>query len=182
MADENATTDIGAGLEIEAKPKGGMSGKVLILLGVLPNLLLIGGIAGAYFMGLLDPLFNPQMPDGAQAAKVEEAAPPELEGDDSVFYKLPDLLVNLNVGGRKSAYLKLSVSLELPDGSHVDHLDRVRPRIIDSFQVYLRELRVDDLTGSAGIQRLREELLYRVNAAVKPAVVRDVLFKEMLIQ
>lgn len=182
MADENATTEIGDGLEVEAKPKGGASGKVLILLGLLPNLLLIGGVAGAYFAGLLDPLFNPQPAPTEEVAKVEEAAPPELESDDSVFYKLPDLLVNLNVGGRKSAYLKLSLSLELPDGKHIDHLDRVRPRIIDSFQVYLRELRVDDLTGSAGIQRLREELLYRVNAAARPAVVRDVLFKEMLIQ
>lgn len=182
MPEEKTTTDIGDGLQVEAKPKGGLSGKVLILLGLLPNLVLVGGVAGAYFAGLLDPLLKPEAVAGTQqAAKVEEA-PPELVGTDSVFYKLPDLLVNLNVGERKTAYLKLSVSLELPDGTHVEHLDRVRPRIIDSFQVYLRELRVEDLTGSAGIQRLREELLYRVNAAARPAVVRDVLFKEMLIQ
>ena len=181
MADQTSTTDIGDGLEVEAKPKGGISGKVLILLGILPNLLLVGGVAGAYFSGLLDPLLKSETAV-EQVAEAEQSAPPELVGDDSYFYKLPDLLVNLNVGGRKSAYLKLSVSLELPDDSHIDHLDRVRPRIIDSFQVYLRELRVEDLSGSAGIQRLREELLYRVNAAARPAVVRDVLFKEMLIQ
>ena len=53
---------------------------------------------------------------------------------------------------------------------------------MDNFQVYLRELRVEDLRGSAGVQRLREELLMRVNAAVHPIEVRDVLFKEMLVQ
>ena len=54
------------------------------------------------------------------------------------------------------------------------------PRIVDSFQVYLRELRIEDLQGSAGLQRLREELLMRVNSAAQPTVVRDVRFREML--
>ena len=58
----------------------------------------------------------------------------------------------------------------------------LRPRIIDHFQVYLRELRVEDLRGSAGIYRLREELLARVNAAVKPTKVENVLFREVLVQ
>ena len=56
------------------------------------------------------------------------------------------------------------------------------PRIVDNFQVYLRELRVEDLRGSSGLYRLREELLQRVNAAAAPAKVTDVLFKELLIQ
>ncbi len=56
------------------------------------------------------------------------------------------------------------------------------PRIIDNFQVYLRELRVEDLKGSAGMYRLREEMLIRVSAAVAPAKINDVLFKEMLVQ
>ena len=39
-----------------------------------------------------------------------------------------------------------------------------------------------DLRGSAGLYRLREELLVRVNKAAAPAKVSDVLFKEMLVQ
>ena len=39
-----------------------------------------------------------------------------------------------------------------------------------------------DLSGSAGLQRLREELFMRVSNAAAPTVVRDVLFREMLIQ
>ena len=64
----------------------------------------------------------------------------------------------------------------------VDHLKKVLPRIIDNFQVYLRELRVEDLRGSAGLQRLREELLMRVSNAARPAQIRDILFREMLVQ
>jgi flagellar FliL protein len=58
----------------------------------------------------------------------------------------------------------------------------VAPRVIDQFQTYLREMRVEDLRGSAGIYRLRQELLYRVNIAADPVKVKDVLFQEMLIQ
>ncbi len=61
-------------------------------------------------------------------------------------------------------------------------ISAVMPRIVDNFQIYLRELRIEDLRGSDGIYRLREELLARVNAAVAPVKVTDVLFKEMLVQ
>ena len=68
------------------------------------------------------------------------------------------------------------------DPGDIPRLETILPRIIDNFQVYLRELRIEDLQGSAGLYRLREELLTRVSVAAAPAKVHDVLFKEMLIQ
>ena len=99
-----------------------------------------------------------------------------------VFYDLPEMLVNLNANKRGSGFLKITLSLELKAETDKEQLKKVMPRIVDSFQVYMRELRLEDLQGSAGLQRLREELLIRVNAVSKPTVVRDVLFKEMLVQ
>lgn len=162
--------------EVELRPgSGGLSGKKLVLFIVLPILLLIGGGAGAYFSGLLDPLIGAEKPvEGEQTA--------EAEVTPSVYYEMPEMLVNLNTGKRRSAYLKISISLELAGQEHLDQINTVLPRIVDTFHVYLRELRVEDLGGSAGMQRLREELLVRVNAAAHPAEVRDVLFREMLIQ
>ncbi len=61
-------------------------------------------------------------------------------------------------------------------------IESIKPRIVDNFEVYLRELRIDDLRGSAGMYRLREELLMRVTEAAQPVRVRDVLFQEMLVQ
>ena len=171
MVDQAATEDIGGGTE--AKPsEGGKSGKALVLFVVLPILLVLGGATGAYLGGLLDPLL------GAEEEHQEEVP----VAGESVFYDLPDMLVNISGGGRKASYLKISVSLELENPAALERVDQVLPRIVDSFQVYLRELRIEDLDGSAGLQRLREELLLRVNTAVQPVVVRDVLFKEMLIQ
>src|SRR3546814_6558485 len=99
-----------------------------------------------------------------------------------LFFDLPQMLVNLNTGGRKNNYLKIAISLELTSESDSVALENLLPRVVDNFQVYLRELRVEDLRGSAGVQRLREALLLRVKKAVHPIEVRDVLFKERLVK
>ena len=112
----------------------------------------------------------------------EEVTEGQELAEGAVFYDLPELLVNLNTGGRKSTMLKIRVSLELQTQADIPKVEEVLPRILDNFQVYLRELRIEDLKGSAGMYRLREELLTRVAAAAAPAKINDVLFKEMLVQ
>jgi len=114
---------------------------------------------------------------GEGAAHAEAAKP--------VFFDVPDILVNVSAGGDKPAFLKLSVSLELEGGGDAhatETIEQVMPRVVDQLQTYLRELRVEDLTGSASVFRLKEEMLRRVNLAVEPVKVKDVLFREMIIQ
>ena len=100
----------------------------------------------------------------------------------AVFFGLDEMVVNLNTSGRRQSVLKIKVALELASQADLVRVQAVIPRVVDNFQTYLRELRVDDLNGSAGLYRLREELLTRVNVAVQPAKVNAILFKEMLIQ
>jgi len=157
----------------ESSDKPGGKKKLIIIAVVL--LLAIGGIAAAYFTGLLQPII--ELITGEEATKEEE-----VDKENAVFFPLEELIVNLNAGGRKSTFLKIRISLELADGEDISRIESVMPRIMDNFQVYLRELRIEDLKGSAGMYRLREELLTRVNAAAAPAKIRDVLFKEMLVQ
>jgi flagellar FliL protein len=52
----------------------------------------------------------------------------------------------------------------------------------DLFTTYLRELRPEELRGSLGMHRLREELTARARVAAHPVKVTDVLFVEMLVQ
>ena len=176
MVDEVAddTDDV----EVEAVPKKkGLSGKKLVLFIVLPLLLVGGGGAGAYFSGLLDSVLGvEQAGEGDEFDTKAEAMEP------SVFHELPTMLVNLNEAGKRANYLKISIKLELTNEEDVASVMTIQPRIIDRFQVYLRELRVEDLEGSAGMQRLREELLNRVNKVAHPVQVRDVLFAELLVQ
>ena len=152
--------------------KGGKKGILIIGLVLL---LVVGGVGAVYFTGMLDPLLA--MISGEEGGQDEGGMV-----TDAVFYEVPEILVNLNTGARKSTFLKIRISLEVAKQSDIERIERMMPRIIDNFQVYLRELRVEDLKGSAGMYRLREEMLVRVSAAVAPAKINDVLFKEMLVQ
>jgi flagellar FliL protein len=161
----------------EAAPKKGL-GKFLskkMLMIAVPALLLVvgGGGAGAWFF-LLAPKDGP-----AKDAKAEEAplTPPKV-----AFSDMQDILVNIQSNDGTPAYLKLAVSLELSDDAEKTALQPLLPRVTDQFQAYLRELRLDDLKGSAGVLRLKQELLRRVNVAAAPYKVHDVLLKEMIVQ
>lgn len=160
----------------EGSQKGGR--RKLLLIVALAFLLVIGGVGASWWMGFLDPVIA--LLGGTKTEESEETVP--VVAAEAVFFDLPELLVNLNTGGRKSTFLKIRISLEVSSLDDVARVEQIMPRIIDNFQVYLRELRVDDLKGSAGMYRLREELLTRVSAAVAPAKINDVLFKEMLVQ
>ena len=152
--------------------------KKIILFVVLPVLLLLGiGIGAAVMLGAFSS--EPPPTDENAQEKEEEFEVPVIQ---TTFFEIPDLIVNLNTSGRKSAFLKIKISLEITDPADIDTINQLLPRIVDNFQVYLRELRIEDLQGSAGMYRLHEELLRRVNIAVRPAKVKDVLFKEMLVQ
>ena len=170
--DDAAEEDGDDGEDGEGGKKKGLSGKKLVLLVVLPLLLIIGGAAAAFFLGVFE---------SGEPEMVEEEGAPEVQ-QQVVFYDLPEMLVNLNTRGNQTSYLKIRVSLEIDDPLAVERLDALQPRIVDNFQVYLRELRAEYLSGSAGVYRLKEELLTRVNAAVAPVRVNDVLFREMLVQ
>ena len=158
-------------------PRRKLSGKRLVLFIILPLLVCIGGGVGLVFSGVPASLLG-----GGEEAAVQGEAEEAIEEGPGIFYDLPEMLVNLNTSDRRQSFLAISVSLELSSAEDLPHIEQVMPRIIDNFQIYLRELRIDDLRGSAGLYRLREELLRRVNDAVRPVRVRDVLFREMLVQ
>jgi flagellar FliL protein len=112
--------------------------------------------------------------------KHAEAAPAP---KPAVFLDMPEVLVNLNnAGSDRTQYLKVKVVLELPDEKLSEEIKPEMPRIMDTFQTYLRELRPTDLDGSAGLYRLKEELTKRVNIAIAPNKVNAVLFKEIIVQ
>ncbi len=162
----------------EAAPEKGGKKKLLIIVALL-LLLIVGGLAAAYFTGLMDPVIA--MITGKKGGGEDESAKYAQQRHPDNHDEL-DIWVILDNGGGKSSFLKIRISLELENQADIPKIERVMPRIVDNFQTYLRELRIDDLKGSAGMYRLREELLVRVSAAAAPAKIKDVLFKEMLVQ
>jgi flagellar FliL protein len=146
------------------KPKFPLKLMAIIAAGVV----LVAGLGvGAYFM-----IGN---------VRQSQAAPAPVK--PAVFIDLPEVLVNLsNTGSDRTQYLKVKIVLELSDQLLVQQITPVMPRVMDTFQTYLRELRPTDLDGSAGLYRLKEELTRRVNVALAPNKVNAVLFKEIIVQ
>lgn len=156
----------------DGKARRPRSRRRLLLPGAIGVAVLAAG-AGAYVY------FGWPQAGGVAAAP---APAPVREVKPAVFYELPDMTVNLTDTDRRPQYLRVRVALEVSDRATIAQITPLLPRVLDTFQVYLRELRLADLDGSAGIYRLKEELRRRINLAVYPAQVDDVLFKELLIQ
>jgi flagellar FliL protein len=168
----------------EGKEKGRKfalpSKKVMIIGGAGLAVLLIAGGAAAYFLGL----FSKKKVDakGTPEQIAAAAATPQKAAKLPHFIELPEMTVNLLNSGPKPQFLRMKVALELADAALAPQVQPLLPRVVDSFQVYMREMRPGDLEGSAGVQRLKEELTRRVNLAIQPVKVESVLFKELLVQ
>jgi flagellar FliL protein len=191
-----AAAEAAAGDDAESQPakKGGK--KKLIVLVAL-ELLLAGAGAGLWFGGILPPLLgmgkkaDPHAAedaghaagDGKGDAKADGKAVPKPDAKPlPVFMDLPEIIANLNAGPRRNSFIKLRPKLELARAEDEAAIKAAMPRLMDLFQTYLREMRPEELRGSAGTYRLREELLARANIAVAPARIVDVLFPEIIVQ
>lgn len=179
--------DDDAGTEI-ASQSGGISKKVIIA--VLVLLLILGGGAAAYFTGAVDKLLGTEPVNCEEvkegdahyaecAAKLAESVVTQGPG---VFFAIPDLIVNLSSNAKQPRFLKVSLKVELEKAEDQPRFEAILPRVIDQFQTYLRELRIEDLSGSSGMYRMKIELLTRVRAAAPDISIRDVLFQEILVQ
>ena len=165
-----AEADVEEGAAQSAPAKRGISRKVLIIGAAGLTVLLAAG-AGLYFF-----VFAGRAAD--DAARAAALAAPE-----TFIFNLPTMTVNLNDDGAEGdAFMKLTIALEVADESVMREIQPRMAKVVDAFQVYLRELRKSDLEGSAGIYRLKEELRRRVNLAIFPAHVEGILFKEILVQ
>jgi flagellar FliL protein len=194
VADADAPAPSGEeaeGVEGEAKPaKKGLP--KIVLIAAAAAVVLVGGGGTAAFMMLgkggathaAKPAKKVEKKDDKKAAdgKKDPNAPVVADGPNGVvFYTLPDLVVNMQTADGRPSFLKLKLTLELPDHDTADALDPNLPRLQDMFQVFLRELRPEDLAGSEGGYQLRMEILRRVNLVISPSKANAVLIEEMLV-
>jgi flagellar FliL protein len=160
--------------------------KLLILVAIVVVVLL--AVAGVLFSGVLggkekekeDAETTQEQP--AEGAEGGEGAAGKPVVQKPVYYELPEFLVNLTSATNRTSFLKMSVTLELRDKEAVAIIEANSPRIMDMFNTYLREVRPQDLSGSAGIFRLRGELMMRINRTIEEGLVKDILFSEIIIQ
>lgn len=184
-----ADTDEGEGGE--DTPQGGTAKKKKMMMIIIAvAVLLLCGIGGGLYLFVFSG--GETQAEDAGHGTTADAGHGDAHGGESAdghgaaggvaYFDMPELLVNIQGADGSAAYLKLSISLEVPSEADKAGLEGLQPRITDQLQSYLRELRTDDLKGSAGVMRVKEEMLRRVRVAAAPYKVRDVLLKEMVVQ
>lgn len=148
-----------------APPARRFSKKLMIIVaGVV--IIVLAGAAAAYF--LLRPA------SGEPQAEAEVPA--------EAFVDVPALIVNLRSSDGDTKLIKLHVLLVPTDAAKSEEIKAKLPLVIDRYQPFLRELRPEDLMGSAALFRIKEELLIRSNDAVGAGSVGDVLIQDLIQQ
>lgn len=184
---EAAPAPSGEGEDAPAKKKPPMM-LIAIAAGAL---VVVGGGGAAAFM-----MLGGGKGAHAEAAHEKPKAKKKKEGGDKekggkspisegpngvVYYTMPDIVANMQTTDGRPGYLKLKLAFELPDEDAAEAIEPNAPRLNDMFQTFLRELRPEDLAGSAGSYQLRMEIQRRVNLVIAPAKVNSVLIQEMLL-
>lgn len=151
------------------KPKNRM--KLLIAGGSAALLLLAAASGGAWWM-LRD--------KGGEHEPVAAAA--SAETDSASYIEAPTLTVNLRSGDGQARFLKLRFILVATHASKVDSIKERLPVVLDALQPFLRELRPEDLAGSAAVFRIKEEMMSRTTQALGAGTVKDVLIQDLVQQ
>ncbi|HWV20137.1 MAG TPA: flagellar basal body-associated FliL family protein [Devosia sp.] len=164
----------------EAPAKKGVN-KLFIIIGAAALVVLLAGAGLFFFMssGSSAPAADAHSASGEHGAAAGEHGAGAV---DTFIFNLEPMMVNLQSVDGVQNYMKLTVALEVANESMMTEIQPRLAKVVDAFQVYMRELRKSDLEGSAGVYRLKEELLRRVNLAVYPARIESILFKEILVQ
>lgn len=176
MAEQNSGSDNNDFDDADENASKKGKSKMLVVIGAVVALLAIGGGAMMFMGG------GKAKSEEEHAEEVSEPTKGGKVAAKPVYYELPEFLVNLSGSGNRVSFLKMSVTLELRDQAAVPLVEANKPRIIDTFNTYLREMRPTDLNGSAGIYRLRDELMTRINKTVEEGLVKDILFSEIIVQ
>jgi flagellar FliL protein len=161
--------------EQEEQPKGGKK-KLIILLVVL--LILIGGGGGAAYKFLvLDKQKKNQ--EENKAEKIQE----EIRNVENIgiMFEVGTFVVNLS-DKDADRYLKVTVILEIENEQVKQEVEKRLPQIKDSITTLLLTKTSRELRTAEGVERLKEEILRRVNAILPLGGVKNVYFTDFVIQ
>ena len=97
------------------------------------------------------------------------------------IFSLDAFIVNVGDGDR-DRYLKLKADLELTNDIVADEIEQRLPQIRDLIISLLGSKSFDDVRSIEGKDRLREEMLRRINALLVTGKARSIFFTEFVVQ
>ena len=160
---------------IDGKPpekKRKPSRKQLIIAGVGAAVLAIGGGSAGYMF----------LSGGSHDAETQGTAQSGHDTPAVSYVDVPPMMINLRTPDGAPHMLKLRFMLVPAAGTNAEALKKKLPAILDAYQPFLRELRPEDLGGSAAVFRIKEEMLMRANMAAGAGSVSDILIQDLVQQ
>ncbi|WP_371055898.1 flagellar basal body-associated protein FliL [Rhodosalinus sp. K401] len=151
--------------ETQDSPSG--RGKLPLLLGVA---LALAG-AGAGFFAVREGLI-PLPSDEGGAPRSESMA-------DLAFVPLDPVVIALDSGSRRQ-HLRFRAELEVPP-PHQKEVESLRPRVVDALHSYLRALDPAEIEAPGALERLRAQMLRRVQIITGGDRVADLLVMEFVL-
>jgi len=153
---------------VEEKKKGGKKGLIIGLLGAL---LLGGGGFYATYAGLI---LGAPTDDDSHAAESDHPPLPEI-----AFIALEPMVVSLG-NNAHAKFLRFSAQLDVDPASE-EAVMMVLPRIVDVLNTYLRAVSEDELGKPAALERLRAQMLRRIQVVTEHGQVKDLLITEFVL-
>lgn len=154
--------------------KSKLNPKILKKVAIILIPLLLCSIGGIYFFFKVIRAPKSYDASGFSPSKIEEIV-------QNTYIDFDQMIVNLASPGSKPNYLKITITIQLGSENETKFVQAKIPIIVDAFQTFLRELRATDFSSSGGTMYVKEELIKRINKITYPVVIKDVLFKELIV-
>ena len=146
----------------------GRFGKRGMIIAAAAAALLLGGVgAGFALMG---------------GGDEDEAKAVASDATSAAYIEVPPMIVNLRSADGQARFLKLRFIVVAADPGKVEEIKQKLPVVLDALQPFLRELRPEDLNGSAAVFRVKEEMMSRATGVLGAGAVRDVLIQDLIQQ
>ncbi len=180
MADDTSIEPAEGDAIVVTTAKRRITRKTAIIGAAAAVLLLGGGGGGAYMMFAGDAPAEAEAPAGAHGGGEAEAEGGHEGGHEP--FDVPPIMVNLRSVDGAAHFLKVHVMLVPGPKATEESLKARLPLVLDAYQPFLRELRPEDLAGSAAVFRIKEELLLRAREALGEGQVDGVLVQDLIQQ
>jgi len=128
-----------------------------------------GSGAGLYFSGVFDE---------EKLHETTVALPGEL-----LYYELPRITVDLKPSKKRARpFIRLLMQVHLQGETAKAAFIENEVKIMDAVQTHLRTISAEDLSGTEGTQRLRQDFIIIINNIIAPEHAVTVFYKEILIR
>lgn len=165
----------------EKKPKKSGNLMLIIIVGVLVLLLVVGGLVAFLLLGSDEPQVQSQ-PMQQQTDKQQKQQQRVTDYVNiGIMLPLDQFIVNLlsENGGR---FLKTSMNLELNSETLIPEIDKKKPLIRDIIIRLLSSKTYEEVSTSKGKERLKDEIVGKLNEVLTDGSIRNLYFTDFVVQ